>query len=906
MLYQGEFINRAGDRITVEIVSRGDRSQTVEIGADDSGIWFDADPVTVTCEVNDTFDHIVQHSATIRVQTETFLSDLFAASCLDVPVMIFRNRDCIFSGFVEPMTYSQPFNEVSDTLELNCIDALGALQYFKYGGSDFDTALERADEKTFLKIIESGASLVSAGKFRVLYDGSLTLRDFEGDIFSGISISEMVMITDDDETRWTYQETIGEIMRYLNLCILQTGTDFYIFSRNKVKEGEGMKFDAITYSPGYNQVLSFSLPPAVCDFTTANAAGCNTNISISEVFNRISVVCDLNPVESLLESPLNKDSLISPFSRRQLFLRTYTRKLRTKNPDVSSEDCRVMHNYIGMTERGEEQVLTNASAYADTACTDWFMQWKTHPRWQLQGMANILGGTQPGLASMSYQYGWPMLVSLGCTKTEGVKDNAPQSKIEMTDYLVMPVKGNGQSGDLALPKPAKSPTVAKYVGKSSGAVISPADDETTNYIVISGKIALSPIRVTTGFAAEWRFPYDSADFTGRYKVMNKSVPVEGNSNGRYLIPGWYDAPTPFAEPTPALDSGSFIPFDPESKGGFEYQGAKAMRNWWVSDYGAGYQWNYGERIDEWDRISKLDIFSCMLVIGDKVLVETGKDGGISDFRWLEYKKREDCADDDEYYAQTFNIGINPKIGDFIIGREHDIANNIGANLGIDAEGMAIPVKKSDAVSGKVEFTILGPIYQMWETLTYKHQTWFRASSVSSKSVPLLANVDCVFIKDFEVKVYSDNALNEIKDDAELVYSSNTDDRFVNPHDEITFRFASALTASERSALSVPETVCLNTPKNVGTHLGVLQVRDHVSGVVAKPEQLYVNSYYSEYRNPRVLMTHEVQEDKIPEGVSYFSLYTHPALPGKTFFAQGITRNLMSGTAELNLKEISHD
>lgn len=56
----------------------------------------------------------------------------FSTSCRDAVVNIYKNDTCIFAGFIEPQTLSQPYNDRWDELELNCIDALSALQYSKY------------------------------------------------------------------------------------------------------------------------------------------------------------------------------------------------------------------------------------------------------------------------------------------------------------------------------------------------------------------------------------------------------------------------------------------------------------------------------------------------------------------------------------------------------------------------------------------------------------------------------------------------------------------------------------------------------------------------------------------------------------------------------------------------------
>ena len=46
---------------------------------------------------------------------------------------------------------------------------------------------------------------------------------------------------------------------------------------------------------------------------------------------------------------------------------------------------------------------------------------------------------------------------------------------------------------------------------------------------------------------------------------------------------------------------------------------------------------------------------------------------------------------------------------------------------------------------------------------------------------------------------------------------------------------------------------LSVPLDTTTGTGLLSVYDHNKAAQAKPEQLYVDSYYTEYHRPRVLM-----------------------------------------------------
>lgn len=299
-----------------------------------------------------------------------------------------------------------------------------------------------------------------------------------------------------------------------------------------------------------------------------------------------------------------------------------------------------------------------------------------------------------------------------------------------------------------------------------------------------------------------------------------------------------------------------------------------------------------------DHISKVAVLQCMLVIGDMCVVETGTQGQPSDFSWQPFKQRSECRDDDEYYRQSFTVGFDPKLGDFLIGTEYDLQNNIDYTMNVDAKGTAIPIRKADGVSGDVKFTILGPVNTIWGEVTRRHPTFFRHTKWTETDRPLLARVSSIMLKDFTIGVYSDNGLTNNRKDCDIVYLSDTDERTVNDK-EITFRISSALTTDECSQLGVTDTPNLSTPVELRTKTGVRNVT--VNGILAKAEQHYVSAYYNEYHTPHVLMEQNMQDTG--GLVSLWNTYSHPAMPGKRFRVLGIDRNLEEGSAKLHLKEI---
>lgn len=897
MYIHGSFLSQQSDTITVHIVTGNDRTQTIEIGTEKADVYFSEDPAEIENEVNDTFDVLLRNSAKIRLLCGNLIKDLFITSCRDAVVNIYKNDTCIFAGFIEPQTLSQPYNNRWDELELNCIDALSALQYSKYKnvgalGVIYAFVKAEATQRSFYDIateilqgVTGGLDILGNQNIKFWYDGSKAVDAQTANryqVFRQLSISDLLFMGDDESDVWQQDEVLEELLKYLNLHIVQDGFNFYIFSWESVKA----TLDKIIWHDIVANSTKTTAQQAVT-IALANVADCDTTISIGDVYNQLLLTAKVEDIESVIESPLDDDLLVSPYINKQKYLTEYS----------SDGEGKTAYNaFYAMTH---DQKTT----YGGGAITDWYVQVMRNKQWtfSMKGNTDIdivdyfgsEGTNQHALPDWLGQAPGAAIMALGSVKINTANDdNSPTSKVNMTNYLVVSVNGNGvdNNEDKTYPSVAdiqKNIPYAVYNGNKAGGVFSPPDEETTNYIVLSGKVILNPIMRRTNTYTnlhnkEWKSGLPMGLKENEIYVWYQTVPSRNNGDGRYYTRQYWQAETPDKEVSwhEGADSG-FYPYTGEGPEEYEFK--------------------YSAVGDSTDTISKVAVLACMLVIGDKCVVETGTNGQTTDFVWQKYKERSECQSDDEYYQQCFTIGFDPKIGDKLVGTEFSIQNNIDYKMGIDAEGIAIPITKGDKISGQVKFMILGPVNATWDVITRRHPTFFRHTKWSSSSVPLLAHVSSILIKSFEVKVYSDNGLiSNGNDDNDIIYMSDTKETFVNKKDDLEFKINSALTATECAQLGVSNTVKLSTPLNISTGDGVLEVYDRNGNVKAKPEQIYVDSYYTEYHKPRIVMEQKLRD--IDNVVSLFNHYRHEALD-KEFFVQGIGRNLIEGRADLTLKEI---
>ncbi len=884
MYLHGHFYNQKEERIEVHILTGGDRTKETVIGEKGGDLTFTDDPVELTSQVNDTYDHLLCQQATVRLLARNFVPDFFCASCRDAVVNIYREGKCLFAGFIEPQSYSQGYNEEFDEIELSCIDALTALQYAKYRdvgslGVLYDVVKAEAEQRTFLAMVKeilcgvtAALDIVGGNVMRYLYDGSKAVDSVVGNryaIFGQLTVSELLFLGEEEDDVWQQDEVLEEMLKYLNLHIVQDGFTFYLFSWESVKGDERICWrDLLTDA-------SVTTARQTTDIVTGLVTDTDTTISVGEVYNKIMLTAKVERMESVIESPLDNDLLKSPYCNKQKYMTEYSCDATNLNKSIDA--------FVAMTHGRE-------TSFDGGCVTDWYVQMKNNSQWLFpkSGSGNLMeeycseGRNQHALPNWLAKNQGAAIMALGkVEKNTDAKDNSLTPKVEMTNYLVVSVNGNCDDKEATTYPNADSLKAgmprAVYNGSMTGGVFSPTDEVTTNYIVLSGKLVLNPVMALSD---TYKAIYNYDGGGGIDKWLEMLVP--SRDKGRYYTQQWWKAAAPNEKAV----------WDTETERGFVP----------FTDTGPQlYEFKYSAIGDNGDNISKVGVLACMLIIGDKCVVEKGTAGQVSDFEWRKYKTLAECKDEDEYYEQCFTIGFDPKIGDKIVGTKFDLQNNVNYELGIDAEGIAIPIKKTDKVSGRVKFMILGPVNALWDVVTKRHKTWFRHTKWNSTTIPLLAHVSSIMVEQFEVKIYSDNGLVNNTGDNDLVYMSDTKESFVNVKDDIEMKINSGLTAAECQALDVTDSVKMSTPLNTLTGEGLLAVYDYSRGVSAKPEQLYVDYYYKEWHEPRVVMTQKLTDT---DGgiVSLFAHYRHPMMD-KTFFVQGISRNLEEGYAEMTLKEI---
>lgn len=893
MTIQGTFYDIDNNAITVIITKDDGTNNTLTIG--ENGLYFTGDPISIETNMESTFDPIIRKSCTINLLTRNYIGDyLWAENAHNIRVELKRGTSTIFYGFVEPNTFSQPFVEL-DEFSINCIDVLSALQYYNYKGiktvDTYKTQKANAATVTFRDLMLdslSNALQDDITSYRVLYDRTKGLNGSRiSTVFQDLGISETYLLGETFDDIWTCEDVVNQTLQYLNLHIIQQGKIFYIFDWDTLRKRRNSWYNLVTLAN--NIMTSASNVAITSDMHSAN----DTSITISDVYNQISVKCGMENIEDVISSPLDDDTLISPYTGKQLYMREY----------ISEGNGTTALNTFKTMLREDDTQIT----YDDAKYIDWYVRVMTNPNWIFHtnnGTGNIIETLKDN--SVTYSNGryinqwklphtmhwnrlWCSILSFGSVERQArIKDNAPTAKVSMTDYLYIPINGNEVDDDTnSVPTVSDLQSHApmiEYLG-SNGGVFSPTDENITNYLVFSGKLLLQPL------TKESKTSGDATGFSSLKQAANGNtfwvspVPSENNGNGRYYTRKFFTTVNPSDKPNESewLNDMSLQPWTKDKSNHlFQYQYSKNDKN--------------GP-----DLVSKLPILECELIIGNKRLIEKNVDEwGNSTFEWVELGNEPTVTFDEDgqsYPITTFTLGVNPKLDDYIIGTEFDIQNTISIEMNVDAEGTAIPIRKSDNLSGAIQFKILGPVNTTWNQITRRHPTWFRHTQWSSENKLILAHLENIIIKDFSCKIYSNNALNETDGNDELIYMSDETTSYINKHDDTEFKFITQPTADQISEQQLNAGANINAVINMTDNTPLESLYNVLTTETAKAEEHFVNQYYNEYHIPRIEMQMTVHNTN---KVNWRNTYTSNAL-GKSFYMVAMNEDVRNNTSTIKLK-----
>lgn len=853
---KGGFRDNKERLVTIEIYSPKGMG-VYDLNNEESPIKISFDSIEIEYETEDMFQRIIKKRMSLNLVSKIYIGDiLFSSKTKEVTILVKMGEEVLFSGYVEPYTYSQKFANRQDEFTLNCIDELGCLEY-TYFVNHRDWKMLASKEQT-ISFNEYLSMILPTSTY---YDNSKSVSGQS--VFDMSSVSMKVFLGDSEDDMKSNEEVLDIILKYFNLHCIQSGKDIFIFDWNTIKAHSSSQvftniFDNTTKTLDLSKII----------INKDSYSDDSTNISMSDVYNQVQLKVSLETIDTVLEDPLKSDNVIFYSNYKQHWYSEY----------ISAGEGKNAHNaYHSIIKQGYEHPNTIVDDYDAWWREDWYFKLGYNPYWKVMWNGldvdewierdnnnNPINLDRVLEAMKSYRF-FPFIMNVGkneekltrTNKSRLNQDGGVKGKITGSNYFVVSVNGNLDDTEQeltriedAIRKSCKGLLV--YEGQTS-LNLSPSDDETTNYLVFKGSITLNPVRLESGWF-NWtngRYKKNAQDILFEDIYQNAlsgggedTVAVSDNGDGGLYAQQYFTCQTPGSIETSAPTKLMIYPFTNEKK-------AQCL------------EYNYSGHWDSSDKIDKLPVFECELKIGDKWLVETYENGDKQKPKYGWYTEELLPVPFGEK-KRTFTIGFDPDIDDFIVGKEYDISNTVNGKIS-DEKGMAIPIKKSDGLSGKVYFKILAVVNQQWNEISRTHPTFLRHTSYDDHWKNLWSHVSSIWMKDFEVGIISDNKGSDVPSDKkDLLYVSDEVDGVIKKKDDEEFNICTMPTTNELISLGIDTNIAENTCINIAGHSPLSEIYDATQDISERPERLWVDQYWNIYSEPRCIIETNLDDSVVKD------------------------------------------
>lgn len=299
LLYYSDFKDIEENSIRIEIY------KDTDIEVSETELLLSGDAVRIECDTDSLFAPIKVSSMTIDVLTETILTEMYAAKTNDITTKIFKNDNLLWFGYLSPNVYNSDYTDVTNLLSLEFVDTLSQLDYFKY--KYIDAQDNKSYIRSFYDIISSILNRIDVNKIinEIYISNSLRIED-SNDVLNKFLIQERNFF-DEANGADTCKNILSEIIKYLSMTLLQYENKYIIIDYDALKKGND-KY--IKYNRTTNVSELTTLPINVVDVNKI-VYNANASISLGDVFNKIKIISNNNPLNNLIPELFDKEDLIN-------------------------------------------------------------------------------------------------------------------------------------------------------------------------------------------------------------------------------------------------------------------------------------------------------------------------------------------------------------------------------------------------------------------------------------------------------------------------------------------------------------------------------------------------------------------------------------------------------------------
>ena len=296
MLYKGYFHgleNHSNYQYSVSLITQNDDNDITNIKLAGQS------PVIISTESDGIFAPIKASGCTITLVTDEMIPDLYSPENQGVYVEVKNDslNEILFQGFLSPCVYSQPYAKSLDTLELEAVSCLSTLKNIPYDKVSNTKTIKSVQEVLYNIFEQCGYS----GNLYYMYD-SLGIT-----LLSDLQLSESNFFDDSAEKEaWTCYEVLEQICLFFGWSAVPYKNNIYLIDYETLQKTDSYYTwrKIIDSTTSQVSILNNNL----ITITKDDYAGSDTNISLDEVYNKVSLNDSIYEIEEITTDIWDTDS----------------------------------------------------------------------------------------------------------------------------------------------------------------------------------------------------------------------------------------------------------------------------------------------------------------------------------------------------------------------------------------------------------------------------------------------------------------------------------------------------------------------------------------------------------------------------------------------------------------------
>ena len=296
MIYYNEFKDRENQLYKIELDTKNGNTRT-EFRTSDSPI-----EIKWNSDNDNIYSPLRGSNATIEIIADSatdLKEDLYTGKRKGVEARLYRGNNLVWYGWADPNNYNSDYQGEHDRMQIECSDILKCMSDIPYRATQ---KIIKSVRDIILKCIRDASGIQSG--YLYMADTLSISGIHSGSVLSNLFLPESLFFDDkednetDDDVAWKLSEVVEAICLWLNMIIVQWGTDFYLLDIDAIKAKDS-SYKRMSIANGTEQSVTLS---NIVQITSSLYGGSDNSISKEGLFNKVKVRDRFRTFESVIPS----------------------------------------------------------------------------------------------------------------------------------------------------------------------------------------------------------------------------------------------------------------------------------------------------------------------------------------------------------------------------------------------------------------------------------------------------------------------------------------------------------------------------------------------------------------------------------------------------------------------------